>query len=174
MRPMSFPSPVPSALGLGRVAAFLALFVVLAGAYRALGGSALERWVIEVWTVQPAAALLGWIDPAAGVQAAGPRLAAPGGGLNVLRGCEGTDVLLLLAAAMIAAPLPWRWRAAGLVAGIAVVFVLNQARLVTLFYAHRADAGWFDLAHGLLLPLAMVAGAGLFYLAWLRRFGAAA
>jgi exosortase/archaeosortase family protein len=152
----------------------MGLFVMLALTYRELGGSALERWVIEVWTVKPAAALLTWFDPAAGVQAAGARLAAPGGGLNVLRGCEGADVMLLLAAAMAAAPLRWRWRAAGLVAGLGVIFVLNQARLMTLFYAHRSNAAWFDVAHGMLLPLAMVAGAGAFYWAWLRRFAAVA
>ncbi len=106
-----------------------------------------------------------------GVRAEGPRLAAPGGGLVVLAGCEGVDVLLLLTAAMAVAPIPWRARLAGLAAGALLTFVLNQVRVVGLFYAFRMDRELFSMLHGVVAPLAMAVLAGAFFVLWHARFG---
>lgn len=153
-----------------RVAFFLALFLALQTGYGSLRGGAVERAVIDIATVSTAAVLVNTLSPGIGVRAVGPRLAAEGGGLNILNGCEGTDVLFLLVAAMLLAPIAWRWRALGLLVGVPLVFVLNQVRVLVLFYAFRSDRELFELLHGAVAPLVLVLVVGTFFMLWLGRF----
>ena len=83
-------------------------------------------------------------------------------------------MLFLLIAAFASAQLPWRARLGGLLAGTLLVFVLNQGRILALFYAYRSDKALFDLLHGTVAPLLLIALSSLFFLFWLARYGAAA
>lgn len=129
----------------------------------------LGRVAVEQLTVQPAAWLLGWLQPALQAQAEGSRLVVAGGALQVLKGCEGADLALLSASAMLAAPMAWRWRLLGLALMLAAAFVLNQARLLVLLGVHLHAPRHFDALHALWLPLAMVLLLGTLLLAWTGR-----
>ncbi len=59
-------------------------------------------------------------------------------------------------AALLVAPIVWRRKAVGLFAGALIVWVLNQARILVLFYASRADKELFTLLHGTVAPLVMI------------------
>lgn len=131
-------------------------------------GGEVERVVIDVATVRTAAALIARLTPELHVSAQGASLKAAGGGLNVYNGCEGTELLFLLTAALLAYPFAWRWRLIGLLAGVPLVFMLNQARLLLLFYSFRADRALFDHLHGLMAPLLLMM-ATLGFVAWLIR-----
>jgi exosortase family protein XrtM len=152
-----------------RLAGFLAVFFALHQAFAAAGGTALERWIIEQATVRTGAEVLNLLWPALDVQAIGPRLVSGQVRLNVYNGCEGTDVLFLLMAGVVVAPVNLRWRMIGLAIGLPLVFVLNQARLIALFHALRHDTALFSLLHGTVAPLLLVAVVGLFFVLWLNR-----
>jgi exosortase family protein XrtM len=147
------------------------VFVLVAGALQALWsaarGSAVERVVIDGATVHTSVALIGWLTPDVAVHGEGSRIRAPGGGINILNGCEGTEVLFLLVAAMLAYPASWRQRGLGLLAGTAAVFAFNQARLLVLFYGLRADRSLFSSLHGLVTPLVLVLCTVLFFIGWM-------
>lgn len=147
-------------------------FFVLQWAWGETRGSLFERLVIDHATVQPAVLWVNLIAPNTAAYADGSRLKATGGGINILNGCEGTEVLFLLYAALLAAPLAWRARLLGAIAATAYIYVLNQARIVALFFAYRSDAGLFDALHGMIAPLLLIACALLFYLYWLQRYAA--
>ena len=131
---------------------------------------ALAMWFIEDATVRPAVWLLDLVAPDWQPQAAGTRLLVVGGSLHVLPGCEGADLALLSASAMLAAPLAWRWRLLGLTVMLMAVFVLNQLRLLLLLLAHLREPAWFDPLHTFWLPLAMVMVLGSVLLFWMGRF----
>ena len=151
-----------------RSVACIAVFMLLQAGWESARGSWIERlWVHEL-TVRSATGLINWLTPDVGALPQGTRIVAPGGGLNVLFGCEGTDVVFLLTAAFMAFALPWRSRLAGLAVGLVWVFVLNQWRIVALFYSFRADRELFDLAHTTAAPLLMIVLTGLFFHLWLR------
>lgn len=154
-----------------RAALFLAVFTSLQALWMAAGGTAVQQLVIDDATVQVAATWIRLLTPDLSVVAVGPRLSAPGGGINVLKGCEGTDVLFLLVAAFAAADLPWRRRLGGVLLGSALVYLFNQVRVVALFYAYRNDRTLFDLLHGTLGPLLLVVLIGLYFFAWLHWLG---
>jgi exosortase/archaeosortase family protein len=105
------------------------------------------------------------------VTASGSRLLASGGGLNVLQGCEGLDVLGLWLAAAAAGPFTLRGRLLALTLGSVLVFALNQLRLASLFHLYRQQRDWFGDAHGLWWPLLLVVLVWALYAVWQRGFG---
>jgi exosortase/archaeosortase family protein len=135
---------------------FLASIFILQWAWGLSRGSGLEHAVIDQATVGTAVALIRHLTPDVHALALGPRIKAIGGGINVHNGCEGTELLFLLIAALLAYPLRWRSRLIGLGMGIVFVFVLNQIRLLLLFYSYRTDKALFDQLHGLIAPLVLM------------------
>jgi exosortase family protein XrtM len=89
--------------------------------------------------------------------------------LNVLPGCEGTELFFLLIAGVLAFPVPWRTRLVGLVLGLPLVFALNVVRVATLYVTVRDFPAQFELVHGYVAPTAFVALLGVFFWAWTAR-----
>ena len=146
---------------------FLSVFFVLQMGYGASRGSAFEHFVIGDLTVVPSAALIKLLTPSIQVEALGNQLIAPGGGITVLKGCEGTEIMFMLAAAFAAVVMPWRRKLTGLGLGILLVFCLNQVRLVTLFYVHRSDPSLFNLLHGTVAPIVLIIAVALYVFFWM-------
>lgn len=162
---MVFIRPSQSAL-LKRMLLFLCAFAALQWAWGQARGSAIERLVIDGATVRSAVAIIRLITPQLNAQTLSSRIQAPGGGINIINGCEGTDVLFLLAAAVLAYGAAWRHRLAGLLAGSVLVFVLNQVRVTALFYSYLHDRELFSQLHGFVLPLLLISAAFLYFIAW--------
>jgi len=146
---------------------FLAVFFILQMGYDACRGSDFEHFILGDLTVAPTAALINLLTPAVHVKALGNQLIAPGGGITVLKGCEGTEIMLMLVAAFAAIAISWQRRLAGLGLGILLVFCLNQVRLVTLFYVHRSEPSLFNLLHGTVAPIVLILCVALYALYWM-------
>jgi exosortase/archaeosortase family protein len=151
-----------------RALIFLAVFTALSLSWNALRGTSAERWVVHDATVRPAAWIANQLTPGIQARAVDSSLRAPGGGLNILNGCEGLDALFLLVAAFAVAPLAWRWRVAGLAGGVIFVFALNQVRILALFYAFRSHPSAFQTLHGLVAPIGVILAVCGYFYAWLR------
>lgn len=143
---------------------FITLFIALQYAWSAARGSFIERLIINDATVGVAVSIINAWSPGVQALGVGATIRATGGGINILNGCEGTEVLFLLVAAVFAYPMMWRWRAIGLFAGTVYVFLLNQMRLLALFYSYRSDRVLFGHLHGVVAPLALVAATLIFFL----------
>lgn len=154
---------------LRRVVAFLVLFVALQLSWQMLRGSPVEYAVIHYGTVRPAAAIIDFLSPQLYARAVEFSVRAAGGGINVLNGCEGLDAMFLLIAAFTAVAIPLQDKVRGLLLGIPFVLLVNQLRVVMLFYAYRRDAALFDLLHSAVAPLAIVLAITLYFHAWLAR-----
>ena len=150
------------------VARFALVLMALQLAWGQARGPAIERAVIDKATVGATVGLIHLLRPELPVHGQGSRIVAPGGGLNVLNGCEGTEALFLLFAALAAGRMSMRARLAGCLLGTAWIFALNQLRLIGLFFTYRQDRALFDQLHGLIAPLLLVALVLLFFLELLR------
>ena len=157
--------PKPRAIWMSALL-FVAVFAILQMGYGATRGSWFEHLVIGDLTVVPSAALIKTLTPEVGVKARGNQLLAPGGGIVVKKGCEGTEVMFMLIAAFAAVVMPWRRRLLGLGLGVLLVFCLNQIRIVGLFYAYRSDPSLFGFLHGTLAPLILVIAVAVYSLYW--------
>ena len=126
----------------------------------------MERIVIHDATVGVAVGLINLVSP--GVKARGyeSRIQAAGGGINILSGCEGTEVLLLLLSAVIVTRARWHHKLIGLLLGMSLIFSMNQVRVLSLFYSFRHDRELFSQLHSVIGPLGMVIGTLIFYVVW--------
>lgn len=148
---------------------FLFAFALLHGLWNVIRGTSAERLAVDILIVKSATAFINALTPSVNAAAAGARILAKGGGINISSGCEGTEALFLLIAAIFACPFGWRVRVIGMLLGTLLIFALNQIRIVSLFYAYRYDQGWFDLLHHKVAPLALIAAGSMFFLLWSTR-----
>lgn len=143
------------------------VFLLLQWTYQGLADTALYRFYIEQLTVRPSAFVIQLIVPQDQVIAEGHRLVWPGGRLNVLNGCDGAEAIELLLAAFVAVAGTWRMKLGGMAIGLCLIYALNQVRLVALYFALRHDKALFELIHGLVGPLVIIALATLFFAWWI-------
>jgi exosortase family protein XrtM len=150
-----------------RVVVFALLFVALQLSWQSLRGTVIEHWLVHDATVVPAAYFVNELTPNVQARAVEFSLRAPGGGLNILNGCEGIEALFLLVAAFAIAPFTWRSKALGLLLGVVFVFVVNQLRILALFYAYRMDRTLFAPLHEMVAPMAVIVLVAGFFYYWL-------
>lgn len=146
---------------------FIAVFFAFQLAWEQCRDSAIETWVIDRATVQPAAWSINYLWPEQQTAAKKNSLIGSQGRLNILNGCEGLETLFLLIAAFLAYPLPWKTRLAGIGSSVLLIYVANQARIIFLWWAIRHYPSTFGLLHGTVLPLILIAIALLFFMAFL-------
>ena len=146
---------------------FVCLLLVMQFGWNYVRSGGLERLLINEMTVKPAAWLIARITPEVSVQAAGSHLVAPGGGINILNGCDGMDVVFLLIAAMLVAPIPVYWRLSGMLTGSCLIYCCNQLRILALFYSYRTDKPLFSLLHGMVAPILLILVVAVFFVLWL-------
>jgi exosortase H (IPTLxxWG-CTERM-specific) len=100
----------------------------------------------------------------------GAILRAPGGFAVEMRdGCNAVNVTILLCAAILAFPASWRMKAAGLLAGIAIIQVVNIIRFITLFYLGQYSTTWFDFAHAYLWESLIMLDTMVVFWYWVTR-----
>ena len=147
---------------------FLLFYLALQWGYQAAPDWFIKDLIVETVTVKPSERLIDALWPDLGVTAQGTRLTSAQGSVNVLRGCGGTETLMLLFAAVLAAGRHWRTVLAGLLIGTALIFAVNQIRIVALFWLVVHHPYTFGMAHGYIAPLFVVGLATGFFLLWIR------
>lgn len=133
----------------------LALLALHIG-WLSLQDTSIEHWLMRYPTVSTAACLIEWLFPGDGITSLEWTLRSTYVTLNIKRGCEGTELFILSAAAAYALQSPWRSRLLLLLAGLVLAFVLNQARIVALYWTVRNAPGLFELMHAYVAPTAML------------------
>lgn len=148
---------------------FLTLFFVLQYGYFLARDTVIERIAIDALTVRPSAAAINLISPQEQAAARGNAIVSPYLQLSVRNGCEGIESILLLVAAIAAFRARWQWRLLGITVGVGFVYLLNQVRIVALYYAFQYDRSLFAAIHGYIGPAIIVLLASAFFLLWMRR-----
>lgn len=130
-----------------------------------------QHWLVEPWTAG-VAHVATWaariFDP--GVAVSGATLYSPANGFSVtiLAGCNGVEAMIVLLAAILAYPAPWKHRFAGLGAGVAAIQLLNIVRIVSLFYIGQWSLAVFEWAHLYAWQALIMLDALIVWLLWLR------
>ncbi len=130
-----------------------------------------QTWLVVPWTsllASISASLLSFFDSS--VVASGKILqhAQSGVGVSIEAGCNGVEACLILLAAVLAYPAPWRARLVGVVVGFLAIQGANLLRIITLFYL----AGWkqevFEFAHLYLWQALIMLDVLVVWLLWMR------
>lgn len=154
--------------GLSALVVFLAIFSALQLAMIRAEGSPFERVLIDEMTVAASAALLARIYPRDDVRSSGYSIESRRVRLNVLRGCEGTQLYFLVIGGVLAIPASVRSRCTALLGGLALAYALNLGRIAALYAAARDARAQFELLHAYVAPTALVAVLALSLWLWAR------
>jgi exosortase H (IPTLxxWG-CTERM-specific) len=92
--------------------------------------------------------------------------------MEVLDGCNGDDVAVLLWAAILAYPASWVQKGKGLLFGTAAIYVINFLRIISLFYLGQYDRQWFEFAHLYVWESVFVLLTLTIFWIWVRRMAA--
>jgi len=136
-----------------------------------------QAFFVVPWTNALAAISAGLVtlfDP--GVVASGKVIRSTTNGFAVAieAGCNGVEATIVLCAAILAFPAPWRYKALGLVIGIAAVQLLNVVRVISLFYIGQWNRDAFEWAHQYVWQALIMLDVLVVWLVWVRRIPRAA
>lgn len=167
---LSAPAPVPHHRWILGLAIFVAIYLVLYAGYMGIP----DRWLIEqVYfhaIVAPGAAVIHAFVATDPVLAVGNRLIHGSNVIEIVRGCDGAAMLFLIVAAIgtYAATGQATMRAAlwGLLGALVSVWLLNQARVVTLYFALTRHPDWFVPLHAVVFPTLFVLCGLVYFSLW--------
>ena len=83
-------------------------------------------------------------------------------------GCDGIEAVIILVAAVLAFPSPWKLKLAGIGIGFVAIQSLNLVRIISLFYMGQWSQTAFDWFHLYLWQALIVLDALAVWLIWLR------
>lgn len=83
--------------------------------------------------------------------------------------CSGFRPAVIIVAVLLALPMAWHVRLAGIVAGVAGVEVVNLLRLAHLYWTGVFDPASFEMAHRLGWNVVAIAMVAAYLLPWIRR-----
>lgn len=89
--------------------------------------------------------------------------------VEIAAGCNGVEAMIILAAAMLAFPAPWRYKLAGIAIGILAIQALNLVRIVSLFLLGLWSKTAFEWAHLYVWQALIMLDALVVWLLWIRR-----
>ena len=89
--------------------------------------------------------------------------------VSIEAGCNGVEATIVLLAAILAFPAPWRSKLIGLAVGIVAVQGLNVVRVISLFYVGQWDRQWFEWAHLYVWQALIMLDVLVVWLLWVRR-----
>lgn len=147
---------------------FLAIVVAL---FAAELTQPVQRALVQPWTslvARACAVLITLFDRR--VVAFGDILQSTANGfaISIEAGCNGVEAALILVAAMLAFPAPWKRKVVGIAAGLVAVQLLNLVRVVSLFYLGQWNRTAFEWAHLYLWQTLIMIDVLVVWLLWLR------
>lgn len=145
---------------------FVAMYTLLHGLYFALPDPLLRDWVHYYGIVLPAAGIVNFMAPHEAVSAARGTLQSSSASLSIVRGCDGAGFAFLLSAAMLASPARLRHKLAGVLGALLLTYLLNELRLVGLYFVLAHRSAWFSSLHDYFLPTFMILAGSVLFLCW--------
>ena len=109
-----------------------------------------QHYFVEPWTATLAkisTAIVTAFDPNVVALGKVMRSTQNGFAVSIEAGCNGVEATIVLVAAILAFPAPWKHKLAGLAAGIVAVQGLNVLRVISLFYLGQWNYQVFEWAH---------------------------
>ena len=88
--------------------------------------------------------------------------------VEIAAGCNGVEAMILLVAAMLAFPSPWRYKLGGIVVGVIAIQALNLVRIVSLFFLGMWNETAFEWTHLYVWQALIMLDALVVFLLWIR------
>jgi exosortase H (IPTLxxWG-CTERM-specific) len=150
---------------------FVVFVLILVALFAAELTEPVQNALVAPWTTALAnisAALLVPFDSHIAAYGKVLRSTANGFAVSIEAGCNGVEAALILIAAMLAFPAPWKHRLFGIAIGLFAVQALNVVRIVSLFYLGQWNMTVFEWAHLYLWQALIMLDVLIVWLVWMR------
>lgn len=145
---------------------FLCLFILLQQIWLQISNTDLGAWWINDVITQALRWTITWIQTEP-VSVMGSMVVGAHVSMNIANGCDGMDMMLMLVSALFSSTLSLKHKLLGSLCGLIFLFLINQLRLLLLFYVVQHHRDHFMFIHGILAPLLILGVTGIFYAWWL-------
>ncbi|WP_018232120.1 exosortase H [Thioalkalivibrio thiocyanodenitrificans] len=89
-------------------------------------------------------------------------------GVEIAAGCNGVEATIILVAAILAFPAPWKYKLIGIASGFLAIQGLNLVRIISLFYLGQWNMTAFEWAHLYVWQALIMLDALIVWLVWIR------
>lgn len=130
-----------------------------------------QEWLIEPFTgflTTLSAALIKPFDSSVVAYGEILQFTDSGFAVSIEAGCNGVEATIVLIAAVVAFPAPWRARWAAMALGFLAVQIMNIARIISLFYLGNWNVEVFTLVHLYLWPVLIMLDVLVVFVVYLR------
>jgi exosortase H (IPTLxxWG-CTERM-specific) len=159
-------------LGRSLIVRFLILFlVILVALFAAELTQPVQSAIVIPWTealVRICAGLITLVDSRVAIFGKVLQSTTNGFAISIEAGCNGIEAAIVLIAAMLAFPAPWKHRVIGILAGLTAVQALNVVRVISLFYLGQWSLTAFEWAHFYLWQALIMLDVLIVWLIWIR------
>ena len=140
-----------------------------------LGGTAILRATVDwayrvpsVLTAQVTSLILGALGTQS--QVSGTLVQSPQFAMRIIPACTGVLVAVIFLSAILAYPSRLQAKALGVVFGFPAIFLINQVRMVSLFYIGAFFPDFLDVAHFVVWQSLIIFSAVVLWLLWVEKF----
>lgn len=147
---------------------FLSILAVLFGAEML---NPVQQTLIHPWTsllARWSSLLMTPFDPDILSQGRVLMSRSTGFGVSIEAGCNGIEAVIILTAAIVAFPAPWKLKCAGIAAGFVAIQAVNILRIVSLYYLGQWNFQVFEFAHLYLWQALIMLDVLIVWLLWIR------
>jgi exosortase/archaeosortase family protein len=103
-----------------------------------------------------------------GTSAIGEQIFSAKYSISLSFGCEGTEPIILLVAAIIAFPIKFKYKVSGLTIGILVLYILNLIRIAALYLIGESFPDSVELFHVEIFPVIFIFLAIIIWGIWIK------
>jgi exosortase family protein XrtM len=146
---------------------FVVLFIVLQAAHYATRDYTTPL-LVDTMTTRASSALINIITPDEKTVVRGNAIVG-GATVEIMRGCEGIEGMLLLIAAVLAFPARAPAKIYGIMGGILFIYAFNLTRIAGLYYTVRFRPALFDMMHIYVGQTVIIIISLIFFVFWVSR-----
>lgn len=128
-----------------------------------------ERFLNDTLNGSVSAWLINTISPSRRVTVVDGALSGGGRAVDIKKGCEGFEVMILLVSILAAYPMRWRMKLAGIFLGSLLIYLVNIIRITSLYYITWLYPNQFEFFHITVWQTVIVLLASLFFMFWINR-----
>ena len=150
------------------ITCFLVLYVVFHGLYFLVPDKVLREVVYPYGLGHLSVAAINSISPNAHARAELNSVKSPRAQLDIVRGCDGSGVLFIVAAATLAFATSFKRKLVGVLLGTILVYVINQIRIVGLYFVVANKIEWFPFLHTYVAPTLIILLVCIYFSWWTK------
>lgn len=145
---------------------FIVLFAIFECLYFLVPMEYLNKTLYPLLITEPCTAIINFFNGDSSVVARNSFIQSRTANLQIVRGCDGSGVLFLLIAAILAFNTSLKNKLIGVLAGTLFVYIINSIRIIFIYYIVSHYKQYFVEFHSLIAPSIIIILTSIAFVLW--------